>query len=170
MNLNKIINQRFSVRKYKTEPVEDDKLELILEAGRMAPSAANYQPWFFIVVRQPDNLKKLHSLYQRDWIKSAPIIIIACADHSQSWKRSSDGKDSAEIDLAIAVDHMTLQATELGLGTCWICNFDVTPCSELFKLPTDIEPVALLPIGYPDVKLPNKKRKPLKEIVRWEEF
>ena len=65
---------------------------------------------------------------------------------------------------------MTLQATELGLGTCWICNFDVTPCSELFKLPTDIEPVALLPIGYPDVKLPNKKRKPLKEIVRWEEF
>ena len=81
MNLNKIINQRFSVRKYKTEPVEDDKLELILEAGRMAPSAANYQPWFFIVVRQPDNLKKLHSLYQRDWIKSAPIIIIACADH-----------------------------------------------------------------------------------------
>lgn len=170
MNLNQIIKQRFSVRKYKNKSVEHEKLLQILEAGRLAPSAANYQPWYFIVVRQPENLKKLHSVYHRDWIKSAPIIIVACADHSQSWKRSSDGKDSSDIDLAIAVDHMTLQATELGLGTCWVCNFDVNRCSDSFKLPSQIEPVVLLPIGYPDIKQPDKKRKSLEEIVRWEKF
>jgi len=170
MNLNQLIKQRFSVRKYKNEFVEHEKLLQILEAGRLAPSAVNYQPWHFIVVRQPENLKKLHSVYKRDWIKSAPVIIVACADHSQSWKRSSDGKDSADIDLAIAVDHMTLQASELGLGTCWICNFDVNRCSDLFKLPSQIEPVVLLPIGYPEIDSPDKKRKSMEEIIRWEEF
>ena len=150
--------------------MEHEKLLQILEAGRLAPSAVNYQPWHFIVVRQPENLKKLHSVYKRDWIKSAPVIIVACADHSQSWKRSSDGKDSADIDLAIAVDHMTLQASELGLGTCWICNFDVNRCSDLFKLPSQIEPVVLLPIGYPEIDSPDKKRKSMEEIIRWEEF
>ena len=170
MKLNQIIQQRFSLRNFQNKPVEDEKLLLILEAGRLAPSAVNFQPWYFIVVQQPGNLKKLHSVYHRDWIKSAPVIIIACADHSQSWKRSSDGKDSADIDLAIAVDHITLQATELGLGTCWVCNFDANLCSDLFKLPSQIEPVVLLPIGYPDVEPPEKKRKSLEEIVRWEEF
>ena len=170
MNINQLIKQRFSVRKYKNESVEREKILEILEAGRIAPSAVNFQPWHFIVIQKPENLKKLHSLYKRDWIKSAPIIIIACADHSQSWKRSSDGKDSADIDLAISVDHMTLQATELGLGTCWVCNFDVNRCSEMFNLPSQIEPVVLLPVGYPEVKPPNKNRKSIEEIVHWEEF
>lgn len=170
MNFNQLINQRFSVRKYKSEPVEREKLLRILEAGRLAPSAVNFQPWHFLVIQLPKNLKKIHSIYQRDWIKNAPVIIIACSDHSQSWKRRSDGKDSADIDLAIAIDHMTLQATELGLGTCWVCNFDENRCSASFNLPPQIEPTVLLPVGYPDVDPPDKKRKSMEEVIHWEEY
>lgn len=170
MQFNQLITQRFSVRKYKNIPVENDKLMQILEAGRLAPSAVNNQPWHFIVIREPDNLKKIHKVYHREWMQEAPVIIVICADHSQSWKRASDGKDSSDMDAAIAVDHMTLQAAESGLGTCWICNFDVRACSELLKLPENIEPVVLLTLGYPDVPVKPKERKSLGEIVHWENF
>jgi nitroreductase len=170
MELKKLINKRFSVRKYKNVAIENEKLIEVLDAGRLAPSAANFQPWYFIVVQNPQNLKKLHSVYKREWIRSAPAIIIVCGDHLHSWKRGNDGKDSSDIDVAIAVDHMTLQAAELGLGTCWVCNFDAKECSELFDLPPHIEPVVLLPLGYPDEEVKEKKRKPLEEIVFWEKY
>ena len=170
MELSNIINQRFSVRKYLAKSVERELIIKVLNAGRMAPSAANYQPWYFIVVQKPGNLEKLHQTYPRDWFKLAPAVIIFCADHSQSWKRGFDGKDSADIDISIAVDHAALMATNLGLGTCWVCNFNAKLCSELFNLPGHIEPVVLLPIGYPDIEPPVKKRKSQNEVVRWEEF
>lgn len=170
MNLPLIINERFSVRKYKDTLVEHEKIIQILEAARLAPSAVNFQPWHFIVIETPENLAKIHDVYSREWIQSAPVIIIACSDHSQSWKRRSDGKDSADIDIAIAVDHMTLQATELGLGTCWVCNFDTNKCSELFNIPEHVEPVVILPLGYPDISKPVKKRKTIEEIIHWERF
>ncbi|MCT4602113.1 MAG: nitroreductase family protein, partial [Marinifilum sp.] len=82
-----------------------------------------------------------------------------------------DGKDHTDIDASIAIDHMTLQATELGLGTCWICNFYVEKCKDFFQLPDHIEPIAILSLGYPnDDKMPAKKRKSLEEIVHWEKF
>ncbi|MDD4107418.1 MAG: nitroreductase family protein [Prolixibacteraceae bacterium] len=171
MEFKKLITQRFSVRKYKDIPVEEEKILQITDAGRMAPSAVNFQPWHFIVFREPANLEKLYSVYQREWIKNAPVIILACADHNQSWKRNIDGKDSADIDIAIAVDHITLQATELGLGTCWVCNFNVQKCAEIFKLPRHIEPVVMIPLGYPDEEMPaEKKRKPIDKIIHWESF
>lgn len=170
MQFNQLINKRFSVRKYKDTPVENEKLLQVLEAGRLAPSAVNNQPWHFIVIRDPGNLKKTKSIYHREWTREAPVIIIICADHSQSWKRESDGKDSSDIDAAIAVDHMTLQAAELGLGTCWVCNFDTRACANLFKLPENIEPVVMLPLGYPDVPVKPKERKSLEEIVHWEKY
>ena len=170
MNLHQIIEKRFSVRNFSNTPVEPEKLNLVLDAGRLAPSAVNFQPWHFIVVQLAENLKKIHEIYPREWIETAPVVIIACSDHSQSWKRKSDGKDSADIDISIAVDHMTLQATELGLGTCWVCNFDSKKCSELFNIPEHIEPVVVLPIGYPVVFAPEKRRKPLEEIMHWETF
>ncbi len=170
MNLHQIIVKRFSVRNFSSTPVEPEKLNLVLDAGRLAPSAVNFQPWHFIVIQQADNLKKIHDIYPREWITTAPIVIIACSDHSQSWKRKSDGKDSADIDISIAVDHMTLQATEIGLGTCWVCNFDSKKCSELFNIPKHIEPVVILPLGYPMVLAPEKKRKSLEEIIHWETF
>jgi nitroreductase len=169
MEFKQLIIERCSVRKYKDIPVEEEKILQITEAGRMAPSAVNFQPWLFLIIREPANLEKMYSVYQREWIKSAPVIILACADHNQSWKRSIDGKDSAEIDVAIAVDHMTLQATELGLGTCWVCNFDVHRCAEIMDLPRHIEPIVMLPLGYPDVEVPaEKNRKPLDKLVYWE--
>ncbi|HYQ57212.1 MAG TPA: nitroreductase family protein [Draconibacterium sp.] len=170
MNLSEIIKNRYSVRKYKDTVVNKEILLEILEAARMAPSAVNFQPWHFIVVQEPELLNKIHNCYDRNWFKAAPTVIIACADHSQSWKRASDGKNSADIDLAIAIDHLTLKATELGLGTCWVCNFDVNDCADILKLPHNIEPIALIPIGYPNGIAPEKKRKPLGEIVHFDMF
>jgi len=106
------------------------------------------------------------------WVSAAhtPAVIVACGDHQQAWKRA-DGKDHCDIDIAIAVDHMTLAAAEIGLGTCWICAFDAKRCAQVLNLPERLEPVALLPIGYPaDGKSPDRHatdRKPLEQIVTW---
>ena len=163
-----IVSARRSVRSYTSQEIESDKLEYVLNAARLAPSACNIQPWSFIVVKDSETQKKLQDCYSREWFNSAPVYIIACADHSQSWKRKSDGKDHADIDLAIATEHLCLAATELGLGTCWVCNFDVDLCSRLFDLPKHIEPVAIIPIGYPEsTELQgNPSRKELPEIIR----
>ena len=171
MNLQKVLKDRYSVRSYLTKEVEEEKLTKVLEAGQIAPSAVNYQPWHFIVVREPENHQKVSEIYHRDWFKEAPVYIIICGDHEQSWKRKEDGKDHCDIDVAIAVDHMTLQATELGLGTCWICNLYVDKCRDYFNLPKHIEPIAILSLGYPNEnKMPVKKRKSFDEVVHWEKF
>jgi len=173
MNFLDLAKKRYSCRKFDHKTVEDDKLNLILEAGRIAPSAANYQPWHFIVIREKENRKRIHPIYHRDWFKEAPCVIIICGDHNQSWKRK-DGKDHCDIDIAITVDHMTLQAAELGLGTCWICNFDKDLCIKLLNLPQNLEPAVILPVGYPlDKADPDRhkaKRKPLREIVSYEKY
>lgn len=173
MNYIDLAKKRYSCRKFDTRQVENDKLNLILEAGRIAPSAANFQPWHFIVIREKENLKRIHPIYHRDWFMEAPCVIIICGDHNQSWKRK-DGKDHCDIDIAIAVDHMTLQAAELGLGTCWICNFDTDLCTELLNLPPNLEPAVILPVGYPlDSADPGRhgvKRKPVGEIVSYEKY
>ncbi|NOU61909.1 nitroreductase family protein [Marinifilum caeruleilacunae] len=171
MDLRTIIENRYSVRSYQTKEVEEEKLIKILEAGQLAPSAVNFQPWHFIVVREEENHQKVSEIYHREWFKEAPVYIIICGDHQAAWKRKEDGKDHTDVDAAIAIDHMTLQATELGLGTCWICNFYVEKCREYFQLPEHIEPIAILSLGYPnDDKIPAKKRKTLDEIVHWEKF
>lgn len=165
-----VITKRYSVRSYKNKPVEDEKLIKVLDAGRLAPSAVNFQPWFFIVIREKSERENFNKAYHREWFHTAPVVIVICSDHSKSWKRSQDKKDFADVDAAIAIDHMTLQATALGLGSCWVCNFNVQECIKQLKLPSFIEPVALLPLGYPDDKAPIKKRKTLNEIVYWEKF
>jgi nitroreductase len=166
-----LAKNRYSCRKYDSRPVEAEKLELILEAGRLAPSAANYQPWYFFILTEADSLAKIHQVYHREWFRSAPTVIVICGDHHAAWKRS-DGKDHCDIDVAITTDHMTLQATELGLATCWICNFDAMKTSELLKLPDHMEPVVLMPVGYPldrvDPDRHIKKRKPLSEIISYQ--
>ena len=168
MDFLELAKNRYSCRKYDSRPVEVDKLELILEAGRVAPSAANYQPWHFHVIREADNLAKIHQVYHREWFRTAPVVIVICGDHNRAWKRS-DGKDHSDIDVAITTDHMTLQATDVGLATCWICNFNALKTSELLKLPDHLEPAVILPLGYPldrvDPERHMQKRKPLTEIV-----
>ena len=171
MNFKELVLNRYSVRSYQKKEVEEEKLLKILEAGQYAPSAVNNQPWHFIVVRDEDNHKKVSEIYHRDWFNDAPVYIIICGDHTESWKRKEDGKDHCDIDAAIAIDHMTLQATELGLGTCWICNFYVEKCREYFQLSDHIEPIAILSLGYPKNEIaPDKKRKSLEEIIHWEKF
>ena len=173
MEFIELAKKRFSSRSYKKQSVEEEKLIKILEAGRIAPSASNNQPWIFIVVREESNRLSIARTYKRDWLKEAPVIIVICGDHSISWKRS-DKKDHCDIDIAIAVDHMTLQAAELDLATCWICNFNSLRCAEILNLPPHIEPIALLPVAYPaDSKDANRhdlQRKPLNKIVYWEKF
>jgi nitroreductase len=172
MDFMQLAKERFSSRRYKQLVVEDKKLNFVLEAGRIAPSAVNYQPWFFVVVRG-ENLENVRSCYHREWFRTAPMCIVICSDHSRSWKRA-DGKDHADIDAAIAADHITLAATSIGLATCWICNFDTQKLAEVLDLPDHIEPVVILPLGYPDDAVNTKrhasKRKALSEIVVYEKF
>ena len=168
-----LAKSRYSVRNYLDREVEDAKLEYVLEAGRIAPSAANYQPWHFIVIRDMEMRKKIAGTYNRAWFLEAPVIIILCGDHRVSWKRA-DGKDHCDIDIAIATDHMTLAAEEMGLGTCWICNFNAVKAREILGLPDGIEPVVYLPVGYsgdqPDKRSRHLTRKKLEEILHLEKF
>ena len=168
-----LARKRFSARKYKEEPVKEEKLMKVLEAGRIAPSAVNFQPWYFIVIRDEETRKQIASTYEKNWLNQAPVIIAVCGDHSRSWRRA-DGKDHCDIDIAIAVDHMTLAAAEMGLGTCWVCNFNSMECHKILGLPSHIEVTALLPLGYPaaeaDVNRHTEKRKELKDIVYWDKF
>jgi nitroreductase len=168
MTFLELAKKRCSCRHYDTRPVEQKKLNLVLEAGRIAPSAANVQPWHFFVFRKQENIRQLWEAYGRDWFKTAPCVIVICGNHKQSWKRN-DGKDHCDIDIAITTDHMTLQAAELGLGTCWICNFDRKKLSRALDLPDYMEPVVVLPLGYPlDECNPDRhkdKRKSMDDIV-----
>ena len=163
-----LARQRYAVRNYTSQPVPDDVLQYIVEVARMAPSAVNYQPWSFVVVREPHLLQQLHAVYHREWFRTAPCCIVVCGNHGESWHRGADGKDHCDIDIAIATEHMSLAATECGLGSCWVCNFDTEACARLLNLPTDVEPMVLLPIGYPATDtIPEKKRKSIDEVVVW---
>ncbi|NLM13845.1 MAG: nitroreductase [Epulopiscium sp.] len=165
-----LARKRYSVRKFKDMDVEKEKILQVLEAARLAPSAVNYQPCHFIVITDKEMRKKVAEAYPRPWFQGAPTIIVACGDHAQSWTRK-DGKDHCDIDVAIAVDHMTLAAADLGLGTCWVCAFDAKKCHEILELPENLEVIALLPIGYPmEENEPEKKRKSIKDMVSWERY
>jgi nitroreductase len=174
MNFKDLVKARYSVRQFKDEPIDREKLEMVLDAGRMAPSAVNIQPWHFIVVREKENLQAVWSCYSREWFKSAPAVIVVCGDCSEGWRRSIDGKNHTDIDAAIAIDHMTLQAADLGLGTCWVCNFNPALLKNILQLPENVEPIAMLPIGVPvedsELSSQTKKRKSFSQIVHWEKF
>lgn len=167
MDFLQLANKRFSVRDYTTDPVTQEQITEILETAALAPSAVNFQPWHFIVITTGEMLEKIWGVYHREWIRKAPVIVVACVNRNESWKRGNDGKDFGEMDVAIAVDHLTLAAAAAGLGTCWVCNFDVARCSEVLQLPGHLEPLVLIPLGVPASKPPVKKRKPLSETVTW---
>lgn len=159
---------RYACRKYKDLKVEEDKLELILEAGRIAPSAYNYQPLYFIVIDDEAILDKLAGLCGNSggWLNKVPLMIAVCSEYGKSWIKA-DGRASYEIDAAIAIDHMTLQAAELGLGTCWVCGFYQNECRELLGIPSQVEIVAFIPVGYPqeDMNGPKVKNRKSKEQI-----
>lgn len=160
-----LVKARYSVRSYTNQAIEKEKLDYIMECVRLAPSAVNFQPWKFYIVESDEAKNKLCQCYTREWFATAPIYIMACADHTQSWKRRHEGKDHADVDISIAVEHLCLAATEQGLGTCWVCAFDAALCKSLFNLPEHIEPIALIPLGYPADEAKEKSRKAMEEIV-----
>lgn len=167
-----LMTQRFSCRSYDSErAVSHDHIEAVVEAARVAPSACNRQPWKFLVADTDDARDVVMKAYNRDWIRTAPAFLIALGDHSQAWHRA-DGKDHTDVDLSIAIEHICLAATTLGLATCWVCNFDAALIREGFNLPAGFEPIAIIPIGYPaqGCQVPVKNRKSSDEIIVWEKF
>lgn len=167
MEWKELVRRRYSCRKYMDMPVKDEALDEILEEMRIAPSAANRQPWLFFVIREPAAKKALKEAYDKEWFYTAPVVIVACGNNNECWKRSYDGKETLDIDVAIAMDHLTLAATDRGLGTCWICAFKPDAVRKVLKLPENVEPIALTPLGYPDDEAKPKKRKIREEIVRY---
>ena len=164
MNFLELVNNRYSCRAYKSLNVEKEKLDYILECVRMAPSAVNKQPWKFHIIRNEEDIMKIRQCYHRDWFKTAPMYIIASILHDQEWVRS-DGKHHGDIDIAIAVEHLCLAATEQGLATCWVCNFKADICKELFTLPENEEPAVIIPLGYAADEMKPKTRKSIDEIT-----
>lgn len=169
MDFLELVRKRHSVRDFLDKPVEQSVLLSVLEAGRLAPSTCNFQPWVFIVIQKMADRERLRAVNDRPWFLSAPVILAVCCDHSISWKRK-DGKDFGDIDIAIALDHITLAAAEKDLGTCWIGSYNASEARKVLRLPTPVEPVAFTPIGYPASSSFNKVRKDLPEILHWEYY
>jgi nitroreductase len=165
MNFLELVKQRYSCRAYKSLGVEKEKLDYILECVRLAPSAVNKQPWRFRIVSKDEDKARLQQCYNRDWFKTAPMYVVASVLHDEEWVRA-DGKHHGDIDIAIAVEHLCLAATEQGLATCWVCNFDAVLCKELFNLSDNEEPAVLIPLGYAEDEVKPKNRKPIEAIVR----
>ncbi|WP_414470025.1 nitroreductase family protein [Methanobacterium sp. ACI-7] len=164
-----LIKSRYSVRAYKNEPVEKEKLEKILEAARFAPTAVNYQPFRLIVIQTKDREDELKQIYQAEWFSQAPLIICVCTEAQNAWVRK-DGKNFVDVDATIVMDHIILAATSLGLGTCWIGAFDVDAARKFLSVPANVEPLVFTPLGYPADMISEKKRKPLSELVKYEKW
>jgi len=169
MELFDTIQRRYSVRSYKRDPIEDSKLNKVLEAARLAPTAANRQPFQLIIIHTAGRETELMRIYDHAWFVQAPMIICACEIPNKAWIRR-DGKNYADVDVAIAMDHLILAATGLGLGTCWIAAFDPIAAREVLELPDFVEPVAFTPLGYAGDQVGQKRRKALTEIVKHEHW
>ena len=170
MGFSKLTEKRYSVRAYKPDLVEEEKLQQVLEAARLAPTAANRQPFQLVVIHTAGREEEMKRIYGRDWFTQAPLVICACGVPSQGWVRGSDGKNYTDVDVTIVMDHLILAATDLGLGTCWIAAFDPDAAREVLGLPDDVEPIAFTPLGYAADELGPKKRKELAELVRYERW
>ena len=169
MEFRDLIQRRVSNRSYRDEPVPDELLDQVLDAARLAPTAANRQPFRLIVIRTAGREEELGRLYGRPWFVEAPLVIGIVSLPGPPWSRH-DGKSYADVDATIAMDHLVLAAADVGLGTCWVANFDVPTAREILGLPDEVEPVAFTPLGYSDDAGRPKKRKPLSDLVRYERW
>jgi len=170
MEFSELITKRYSVRAYRPIPVEDDVLQQVLEAARLAPTAANRQPFQLIVIPTAGREEELKRIYKMDWFVQAPLVICAVATPDRGWVRRSDSKCYCDVDVAIAMDHLILAAANLGLGTCWIGAFDPAAAREVLGLPEGVEPIVFTPLGYPADQIGPKQRKPLADLVRRERW
>ncbi len=170
MDFTKVICGRESIRSYDpTRPLEKEVLTRILDAGRVAPSAANRQPWRFLVVSSREVLSQVRRCYNKSWFQDAPHVLVVTGKTGEAWSRQ-DGWNSIETDVAVAMDHMVLAAENEGVGTCWVAAYDPTVLRSALGLGSDERVYAITPLGYPRagfVKKGQKQRKTLSEVVRY---
>ncbi|MFH1761259.1 MAG: nitroreductase family protein, partial [bacterium] len=170
INFLDIITNRYSVRKYLSTQVQEEKLNKILEAARLAPTAVNRQAFRLIIIKTSGREQELKPIYHREWFTQAPLIICVCAIPGENWVRKGDNKNYCDVDIAIIADHIILAATGEGLGTCWIAAFDPVAARKILRIPDRAEPVIFITIGYADDRPKEKTRKSLNELVsynRW---
>jgi len=166
MDFRDVVASRRSIRAYRPDPVEEDKLQTVLEAGLLAPTAVNFQPFRVIVAATRNREAELRTVYDKPWFVAPPLILVVCSVPGEAWSRR-DGKNYADVDAAIAMDHMILAANALGLGTCWIANFDPAAAREILRLESGWEPLVMTPLGYPAEAPAAKPRKSVADrIVR----
>lgn len=172
MNFLEIAKKRYSVRSYTGKKVEQEKLDKILLAAHVAPTAANKQPVKLIVVQSDEGLNKIGKAAD---LYGAPLAIIVCCEHQKAWTRPFDKKQTVDIDASILTDHMMIEATELGLGSVWICYFKPDVIQKEFDLPDTLEPVNILAVGYSDESPADPERHatqriPLSDLVCYEKL
>ena len=171
MDLYELIRNRESIRSYDPDrPVPEEVLNRILEAGRLAPSAVNFQPWRFLVISSPEMLAKVRPCYGREWFSDAPHILVVVGYPEEAWVRKYDGYNSLETDITIAMDHMILAAEYEGVGTCWVGAYDPAVLREALDMKENEIVYSITPLGYPREgfeKKGAKKRKEISEIVEF---
>ena len=172
MDFLELAKRRYSVREYTDKQVEQEKLDRILKAAQVAPTAANRQPVHMLVVQSREGLDKIGKAAN---LHGATSAILVCADRDKAWTRSHDGKKSTDIDASIVTDHMMLEATDLGVGSLWICSFKPDVLREEFALPENLEVINILALGYAacepaDPERHGERRVPVEELVSYEKL
>ncbi|MBO5126168.1 MAG: nitroreductase family protein [Clostridia bacterium] len=172
MEFNKLIAERYSVRKFKPEHLPQELIEKILEAGHKAPTGCNYQPQRILVLNTDESIAKLQNCTRCHF--GAPTAMLICHNTLETWKRPYDGALSSPVDAAIVTTHMMLAAHNEGVGSCWVMHFNPAAMRETFRIPEHIEPTALLVMGYPaedaePIALHYQTR-PMDEVVFYDSF
>jgi nitroreductase len=171
LDIYETIKKRVSTRSYLDKQVEQDKLDRILDAARLAPSGKNGQPWIFIVIREKETrLKLVPACKDQKFIGEAPVVLAVCGREELAYKKMGGYWNSLPVDIGIAVEHLMLAAEAEGLGTCWIGAFFEEQVREILQVPEDVQILALTPIGYPATEKVFRKRKELSEIVMYEKW
>ena len=168
MNIYKTIKKRYSARSYAAKEIPEQKLNRVLQAARLAPSAHNSQPYKLVVVKNKSKIEKLAGAAGQDFISQAPAVIAAVSLEPQ--KTMSCKTPTFAVDIAIALDHLTLAAVEEGLGTCWIGAFSQERVKEILEVPSKYRVALMMPLGFPEDAPGPKKRKETEELVSWDKF
>lgn len=172
MEFEQLISERYSVRSFKTEHLPQDVIDKILEAGHKAPTGCNYQTQRILVLNTDASINKLRSCTRCHF--GAPTAMLICHNKDESWKRPYDGALSSSVDAAIVTTHMMLAAHNIGVGSCWVMHFNPSSMREAFGIPENIEPTALLVLGYPSEDSKpldlHYKNRPMEEVVYYDHF
>ena len=166
MDFYDVVRKRLSVRAYRPDPIPEETLTRILEAGRLAPSAKNLQPWKFIIITDPKQRELLVPACRgQKFIAEAPVVICACAVSEQAWGGMGGYWSAEAVDVTIALEHIILAAAAEGLGTCWVGAFIEEEVRKVLAIPEGVKPIALTPVGYPAREAKPRDRKPISEIT-----